>query len=195
METKIIEIAERIRGLREMMGISKEEMAKVTGMDVKDYDSYERGENDFPFTFLLKCAQHFNIDIVELMTGENPRLSSYTVTRSGKGLPIQRRKGFEYRHLAAYFKNKLVEPFLVNAPYSEDEQNKPIKYSTHEGQEFDYILKGSLKVDLDGHIEILNEGDSILYDSGHRHGMIAYGGSDCDFIAVVIPKPDENKKG
>jgi quercetin dioxygenase-like cupin family protein len=79
---------------------------------------------------------------------------------------------------------------MVTAPFSEDEQTKAIKYSTHEGQEFDYILKGSLKVDLDGHIEILNEGDSICYNSGHPHGMIATGGSDCRFLAVVIKKPD-----
>jgi transcriptional regulator with XRE-family HTH domain len=195
METLIREIAERIRGLREMMNISDTEMAELTGMDIEDYRGYERGENDFPFTFLLKCSQRFGIDIVELMTGENPRLSFYTVTRNGAGLPIQRRKGLEYRHLAPYFKNKLAEPFLVNAPYSEDEQHKPIKYSTHEGQEFDYILSGSLKVDFDGHIETLTQGDSVFYDSGHRHGMIATGGGNCDFLAVVIKKPEDKKHG
>lgn len=195
METQIMEIAERIRGLREIMNISEEEMAKVIGISVDDYRGYESGENDFPFTFLLKCAQFFGIDIVELMTGENPRLSFYTVTRRGNGLPIQRRKGLEYRHLAPYIKNKRAEPFFVNAPYNEEEQNKPIKYSTHAGQEFDYVIKGSLKVDLDGHIEILGEGDSLFYDSGHRHGMIATGGSDCDFLALVITNQEEKKQG
>lgn len=193
METKILEIAERIRGLREMMGISEAEMAEAAGVETDEYRSLESGESDFPFTFLLKCAQRFSIDIVELLTGENPHLSFYTVTRAGGGLPIQRRRGLEYRHLAPFIKNKLAEPFLVNAPFSEEEQQKPIKYSTHEGQEFDYILKGSLRIDLEGHIETLNEGDSIFYDSGHRHGMIATGGADCDFLAVVIKKP-ENKK-
>lgn len=193
MKTQILEIAERIRGLREMMNITEEEMAKTVGVSIEDYRCYERGENDFPFTFLLKCSQKFGIDIVELMTGENPRLSFYTVTRSGHGLPIQRRKGLEYRHLAPYIKDKLAEPFYVYAPYNEEEQNKPIKYSTHEGQEFDYIIKGSLKVDLDGHIEILNEGDSLFYDSGNRHGMIATGGRDCEFLAIVIKKINEKK--
>lgn len=194
METQIKEIAERIRGLREMLDLSSEEMAKSIGIDVKDYESYERGEQDYPFTFLMKCAQCFGIDMVELMTGENPRLSFYTITRRDHGLPIERRKGFEYKHLAPYIKNKLAEPFFVNAPYSEDEQNKQVKYSTHEGMEFDYILKGSLKVDFDGHIEVLNEGDSALYDSGHRHGMVATGGSSCDFLAIVIKKSETGRK-
>ena len=188
MEPLIVEIAERIRGLRELMEISEEEMASVTGVTLSEYRNFEQGKNDFPFTFLLKSAERFNVDIVELMTGENPHLSFYTVVRSGKGLPIQRRKGFQYRHLAFLFKNKISEPFLVTAPYSEDEQAKPIPYSVHDGQEFDYILKGSLRVELDGHVEILNAGDSIYYDSGHRHGMIAVGGEDCDFLAVVLKK-------
>lgn len=195
METQIMEIAERIRGLREMMNITEEEMAKITGVNIEDYRIYESGGNDFTFTFLLKCAQRFGIDIVELMTGQDPHLSFYTITRSGTGLPIERRKGLEYRHLAPFIKNKLAEPFIVIAPYSEEEQNKPIKHSTHEGQEFDYIIKGSLKVDFGGHIEILAEGDSALYDSGHRHGMIATGGSACEFLAIVIKKPEDKKQG
>ncbi|HEX2938408.1 MAG TPA: cupin domain-containing protein [Ruminiclostridium sp.] len=193
METKIMEIAERIRGLREMLDISEAEMAEITGVSIEEYRANERGENDFSFTFMLKCAERFGIDIVELMTGENPHLSFYMVTRSGKGLPIQRRRGLEYRHLAPFIKNKLAEPFFVTAPYSEEEQNKPITYSTHAGQEFDYIIKGSLKCDLDGHIEVLNAGDSIFYDSGHRHGMIATGNGDCEFLAIVFKK-DEKKK-
>jgi transcriptional regulator with XRE-family HTH domain len=190
METQIKDIAERIRGLREIMEISEAEMAAITGVSIEEYNAKEGGSEDFSFTFLLKCSERFGIDIVELMTGENPHLSFYTVVRSGKGLPIERRKGFQYRHLSPFLKNKLTEPFLVNAPYSEEEQHKPIKYSTHEGQEFDYILKGSLKVDLDGHIEILYPGDAVCYDSGYRHGMIASGGADCDFLAIVIKKTE-----
>jgi transcriptional regulator with XRE-family HTH domain len=191
MDTLIREIALRIKGLRELLELSEEEMAQVTGVTVDEYRRYERGEDDFPFTFLMKCSQRFGVDIVELMTGENPKLSFYTVVRAGKGLPIERRTGFRYRHLAFRIKNKLAEPFLVSAPYSDAEQNAPVKYSTHEGQEFDYILSGRLKVDLEGHVEVLGPGDSIYYDSGHRHGMIATGGADCEFIAVVIKKPED----
>ncbi|HEX3027389.1 MAG TPA: cupin domain-containing protein [Clostridia bacterium] len=191
MEMQILEIAERIRGLRQIMDISEQEMAQITGVNVEDYRDYENGKNDFPFTFLLKSAERFGIDIVELMTGVDPKLSFYTVVRRGGGLPIERRKGFQYRHLAHLMKNKIAEPFLVTAPYSEEEQNKPTTYSAHQGQEFDYILKGSLKVDFDGHVEILQAGDAVYYDSGHRHGMIAAGGADCEFLAVVLKKQEE----
>lgn len=191
MEMHILEIAERIRGLRQILDIPVQEMADVTGVTIEEYREFENGGRDFPFTFLLKSAERFGIDIVELMTGENPKLSFYTVVRSGKGLPIERRKGFTYKHLGHLLKNKLAEPFLVTAPYSEEEQSQPIHYSTHAGQEFDFILSGSLRVDFDGHVETLHPGDAVFYDSGHRHGMIATGGVDCEFLAIVIPKHEE----
>jgi mannose-6-phosphate isomerase-like protein (cupin superfamily) len=193
METHIKEISERIKGMREMLNIPVEEMANVTETPIDKYLAAENGNSDFTFTFLLKCAQRFQVDIVELLTGSNPTLSFYTVVRKGGGLPIERRKGFEYKHLAYLLKDKMVEPFLVTVPYNREEQNVPLYYSRHAGQEFDYILKGSLKVELDGHVEILNAGDSILYDSGHPHGMTAMNGAECQFLAIVIPKLQTEK--
>lgn len=194
MSAKLMEIAQRIRGLREILEITKEDMAKRTDVSLEQYVAYETGENDFGFTFLYKCANVFGVDIVELLTGEKPRLSFYTVVRSGKGLPMSRRKGFTYQHLAYRLQNKLSEPFLVTAPYSEEEQEQPIKLSHHKGQEFDYVVKGSLKVQLEDHVEILGEGDSIYYDSSFGHGMVATGGNDCMFLAVVIKDPSDQEE-
>ncbi|MDE7279686.1 MAG: cupin domain-containing protein [Oscillospiraceae bacterium] len=91
-----------------------------------------------------------------------------------------------YQHLAYLFKDKKIEPFLVIAPYSEEEQDKPISLSVHEGQEYDYILSGSLKVVIDGKVKVFTKGDSIIYDSGAPHGMIATGGEKCEFLAILI---------
>ena len=63
----------------------------------------------------------------------------------------------------------------------------------HEGQEFDFILKGSLKAQFENHTEILHEGDSVIYDSSHGHGMIATGGEDCLFLAIILKVQDEKK--
>ncbi len=186
MEPRIVEIAERVRTLREILEITVDEMAKATGVTTAEYRQLENGEADFSFTFLFKCSERFGVDIVELLTGENPRLSFYTVVRKDQGLPIERRKGFRYQHLAPLFKNKLAEPFLVTAPYSEEEQTKPMHLSYHEGQELDFVLEGKLKVAMEGHIEYLEPGDAIYYDSGHGHGMIATGGADCKFLAIVL---------
>jgi mannose-6-phosphate isomerase-like protein (cupin superfamily) len=98
---------------------------------------------------------------------------------------IQRREGFEYAHLAYSFKNTAAEPFLVTAPYDADALNS-MQMSSHDGQEFNYVLKGKLRFVCDGHVEDLNEGDSVYYDSTRRHGMAALTKEGCTFLAVVL---------
>ncbi|SEM60250.1 helix-turn-helix domain-containing protein [Hydrogenoanaerobacterium saccharovorans] len=190
MEARLAEIAQRIKTLRDILEISVEEMAKKTGVSVEEYNRLESGENDFSFTFLYECSKIFGVDLMEIVTGEKPKLSFYSIVRKGTGLPIKRRKGFTYQHLAYLFKDKVAEPFLVTAPYVEEEQNQPIQLSYHKGQEFDLIIKGSLKCAMEDHIEILHEGDAIYYDSGKGHGMIATGGEDCTFLAVVLKEEE-----
>jgi len=187
-------IAERIRGLRNMLEISVEDISGFLGMTAEEYLQYESGENDFGFTFLYEVARRFGVDITEILTGVIPKLSTFSVIRKGEGLPIERRSGFNYLHLAYPFKNKLSEPFYVTAKYETELLKKPIAMSRHEGQEFDYVLDGSLKFAVDGHEVILNEGDAVYYDSGRPHGMIAIGGKDCHFIAVVLKSPDDGGK-
>ncbi len=185
MENKLREIAERIKALREIMGYSESYMAERTGVTEEEYKAIESGASDFSFTFIHKCAQTFNVDATDILKGSSPTLSSFSVTKSGEGLPIVRRKGFNYNNLAPLFKNKVAEPFVVTSTYHPEQKDTPIKLGTHEGQEFDYILEGKLKVQIDDHVEILEPGDSVYYNSGTPHGMVAWEG-DCKFIAVVI---------
>lgn len=193
LETQIIEIANRINGLREMLEITPEKMAEVLDLSPQDYLEYESGNRDFSFSFLYKCADILGIDILELLTGENPRLSCYAVTRKGHGVDISRRKSFIYQYLGHRFKKKYADIFLVTAPYYEEEQHGPIMLSTHEYQEFDYVIKGKLKICVDNKTEVLDEGDCIYYDSKKPHGMIAVGGEECLFLAVVLHKPYHDK--
>jgi len=189
-------IAERLKWARNLSDISVAEMAKATDVTPEVYIKLESGECDFSFTFLYKCAKRLGIDISELVSGSNPTLSFYNLTRKGEGMPIKRHSEFEYRHIAPYLKNRMSEPFVVTAKYDPFLECTPIALTTHSGQELDYVISGVLKVQLDDHIEFLREGDSIYYDSSHRHGMIAAGGSDCVFLAVVfkdnviMPAPD-----
>ncbi|MBQ6352965.1 MAG: AMP-binding protein, partial [Lentisphaeria bacterium] len=184
MESQAVLIGKRMREIRTVLEITVAEMARVTGVSEEEYLKHESGEIDSSFSFLYHCAERFKVDISTLVEGEAPKLSFYTLTRRNGGMPIRRRHDFEYLHLAAHLKNRQAEPFVVTAPWKGDDQ--PIALSTHTGQEFDYILSGELKVQLDDKIEIMHPGDSILYDSGHPHGMIAVGGKPCEFLALVI---------
>ncbi len=186
MENQIAAIAARIKELRLIVGRTPAEMAEVTNTTVEYYLDSEEGRNDFSFTFVHNCAKALGVDITELISGDNAKLSTYTIVRSGEGMPLERRKGFKYSHMAANFKGRSSEPFVVVAKYDEAEQTRPIHLASHEGEEFDYILEGELKVDVAGHEDILRAGDAIYYNSTEPHGMIATGGADCKFIAIVF---------
>ena len=175
-ETKIKEVAERIIRLREDLGLTVEQMAEITDYSVDDYRKFEAGEKDFSFTFIYKCANAFHVEISDLMEGSSPELRGYTVTRKGEGVPIVRREGFVYNRLASKFKNKTVEPFHVVIPYSEEALSKPLHLASHAGQEMDIVLKGTLRMIVGSHTEILHEGDCIYYDSSMPHDEIALDG-------------------
>lgn len=186
MDNQVMAIAARIRELRQILGKTPEEMAAVTHTTVEEYLRSEAGENDFSFTFVHHCANAFGVDITELIKGEDAKLSSFTIVRRGEGMPLERRRGFGYQHLASNFKGRIGEPFVVTAKYEEAAQQQPIPLASHAGEEFDYILSGKLKVEIDGHTDILQPGDSVYYNSAKPHGMIAVGGEDCRFIAIVM---------
>ncbi len=188
--TQVNEIASRIREMREILGMSQEEMAKHTEVTIENYRAYESAEIDLPFSFIHKCSLTFGIELNELLQGSSANLSSYTLTRKGEGRETAREEGIEIENLAPMFRKKIAEPYYVHYEYNPELQNKPIHLATHSGQEFDYIMSGSLRIQIGDKIEVLREGDSIYYNSSTPHGMIAVNGQDCHFIAVVLPGED-----
>ena len=186
MENKILEISQRIKELRDILGISAQEMAKCTELSTERYLELESGNEDFTFTFIYKCAKRFGVDVTDILKGSSPTLSSFSVTKAGQGLPIARRRGFTYDNLAPMFKGKLSEPFLVCARYSAEAENAPVMLSSHSGQEINIIIKGQLKITVGDHTEVLSAGDTAYYDSKTPHGMVAVGGEDCHFYSIVI---------
>ena len=193
---RIAEVASRIKEMREVMGLSTAETAALTGIGEDLYTTYESGSVDLPFTFIYSCARAFNLELTELLEGNNARLSSYTVTRRGKGQLTSREPGIAVSNMAPLFRKKVAEPYWVTYEYDEELQHKPIHTTVHNGQEFDLVISGSLKVKIGEHCTILEEGDSIYYDSSTPHGMIATGGRDCTFCAVILPgeKTDYDEK-
>ena len=181
----------RICALREDMGLTMQEMADATGRSLAEYQAQESGAEELSFTFLYKCAANLGVDPIELLTGETPHLTGYTLTRADEGLAVKRRSGLEYLHKAPHYRNKLCEPFFVTADYRPELQDKPIHLSYHAGQELDYILEGRMRFQYEEHTEELGPGDMLLYDSGRGHGMIAIDGAPCKFLAVVLKAKED----
>ena len=194
LEYQIQGMAARIAELRAIEGFSAEEMAEKTDTTVAEYESCERGEKNLTFAFIYRCALAFGVDVTDIIEGESPTLAGYTVTKKASGPVIEKAHGMTYHSLAGSFKNRISEPLYVVAEYTPGAERRDIELTTHEGQEIDIVIKGALKVQVGGHKEILHEGDSIYYDSGTPHGMIAVEGEDCLFYAIVL-NPKRNAKG
>ena len=150
---KLLEIAVRIRELREIVGLTEAEMADKTEVSVEEYRRYESGQLDFPFTFIHKCSLAFGVGITDLLEGHSARLLSYTVTRRGEGQETAKENGIEIKNMAPMFLNKIAEPYYVKYEYRDELQHKPIHTTTHSGQEFDYVISGHLKVQIGENVE------------------------------------------
>ena len=183
---QLMDIAMRIRDMRDILGYSMQKMAELTEVSEDTYHLYESGTVDLPFTFLHKCAKVFGVEITVLLEGHSARLSGYTVTRRGKGLVTAAEDGITIQDMAPMFRKKLATPYWVTYQYSSELQNQPIHTTTHAGQEFDLVIKGSMKIRVGDREEILHEGDSIFYKSSTPHGMIAVDGQECTFLAMVM---------
>ena len=186
LESKILEMAQRIRTLREIEGFTVAQMAEKTGVTEEEYVRSESGKKDLNFAFLYRCAAVLKVDVAEIIDGTGPRLAGYTVTRNGEGQEIQKAHGMTYYNLAAAFKNRIAEPLFVVSEYDATKEGNPIELTSHDGQECDIVVSGALKVQVGEHIEVLRAGDSIYYDSSVPHGMIAVDGADCVFYAIVL---------
>ena len=180
MNLQIKQIADRIKELREILDKPAEELAGKLGISLSQYNKYESGEADIPIGVLYGIAAELGIDPTVLLTGDAPRMDEYTLVRKGKGVKMERYKGYDFSSLAFNFKNRDMEPMIVHV----SPQTNGGELFSHAGQEFNYVLTGVVKVVIGKREFILNEGDSIYFNPMAPHGQRAVGG-DATFLTVI----------
>ena len=180
------QIADRIRELRLISGLSTAEMAERTGISESEYVECENGNRNLSIAFLYHCVLIFGVDMSDILEGKSPKLRSYALTRRGEGQRIEEAHNMIGYNLASGFRNRIALPLYMDMKYHEGAENDKIELVTHEGQECDIVITGQMKIQIGEHTEVLNPGDCIYYDSGTPHGMIAVGGEDCSFYAIVL---------
>ena len=186
MEHKLKQIADRVRELRLLSGLSVSEIAKRMGISESEYEMCEAGNKNLSIAFLYHCALTFGVDMSDILEGKSPKLRSYALTRRGEGQKIEEAHHMVGYNLASGFRNRIGLPLYMEMNYRDGAENEKIELVTHEGQECDIVISGQMKIQIGEHTEVLNAGDSIYYDSGTPHGMVAVGGKDCSFYAIVL---------
>ena len=184
MDSKVTDTAQRLKGLRDVLDIPVSEMAETSGIDSEKYEKIEAGEMDITISNLMKIARKYGVSTEELIFAESPHMKSYYVTRKGQGLSIERTKAYKYQSLVGGFVNHKADVFIVTV------EPKPgvstIYKNTHPGQEFNLVLEGSMELYIGGKTIVLEEGDSIYFDSTKPHGMLAIGNKAVKFLAFTV---------
>jgi len=182
MTEQLKEIGQRLMALRDVCELTPEQAAEKLELPVEEYLAYEKGEADFSFGFLYNAATLFGVDVLDILSGESPKLSMCTVVRAGKGFDMTRNKAYDYKHLALTFRGKKAEPMIVTVEPSDKAPHK----NSHEGQEFNYLLAGNMRFFLGDTVYDLSEGDSVYFDSSLPHAMQVLGDKPAKFLAIVM---------
>ena len=184
MDEQIKQIGERLRGLRDVLDISAEEVAALCGISVEHYLQMESGESELSVANLQKIAKQYGVSLDVLMFGEEPKMSTYFLTRKGQGMSVERRRAYNYESLASGFRGRKADPFIVTVePKSPD---APKEMNSHSGQEFNMVLDGTMELTIGSKVLTLNEGDSVYFDATQPHGMRALNDQKVRFLAIIF---------
>lgn len=180
MQMDLTNIPSRVRELREILEIEAAEVAEKLNISVEEYTAYETGERDIPVSALYEIASFLGVDFTTLLTGRTPKMNTYTVTRKNTGAKVERYPGYDYTSLSYNFKGREMEPMLVNL-LPEDGQPDLV---SHGGQEFNYVISGTVCVTVGSKKLILEEGDCVYFDPMIPHGQQAVD-APAAFLTVI----------
>ncbi|MBI4767469.1 MAG: cupin domain-containing protein [Deltaproteobacteria bacterium] len=182
----VLSVGARIKAVRETKSLTLKDVAQRTGFSESAIAQIESGEILPPLGDMVKLARALEMKMGYLLVqGES---KPYTVVLKKNRKPVSRygsqktiRYGYTYESLAPEKKERNMEPFLVTLePTSQDEPP-----STHDGEEFIFVLEGEIEVILGQNKEVLSAEDSIYYDSTLPHRVRALGDQNARIVAVL----------
>ncbi|HOM27994.1 MAG TPA: XRE family transcriptional regulator [Deltaproteobacteria bacterium] len=153
----------RIRALRLEKGLSLEDLAGETGYPPELLGRVEDGLVAPPVALVLQLGRAFRVDI-EQLAGETERRATQRRARSHK----KRVASYAYTPLTNPAPDKHLRAYLVSLEAHED--HKGVEYH-HEGEEFIYVLEGSLVVRVGRNVTTLEKGSSIHFNSALHHTL------------------------
>jgi len=130
---------------------------------------------------LYAISKKFGVDFSEIVSGTSAKLRSYQIVRKGEGQVADRYPGYRFEDLAYRFSKKMMQPFVVTL----DPSDKPAALVSHEGEEFNMVLEGTVVVNFDGKELVLNAGDSIYFNPMYPHGQKCGGTEPAKFLTMI----------
>ncbi|MDR0752257.1 MAG: XRE family transcriptional regulator [Christensenellaceae bacterium] len=162
------EIRMRIKDLREFSDYTPQFFADKLGLPVDLYLDYEEGRKNLPIGTIYAIASALMIEPGVLLTGEEPHDDECTVVYAGKGREIMRYEGYSFSSLNGNFINPALEPMLVTI-----KEGVLPELVSHDGEEFNYVIEGMLRVNINSKDYYLKEGDSLYFNAKFPHAQVA----------------------
>ncbi len=187
MDTSKI-VGEKIKSLRESRSISMEDLAQRSGLALEQIERIE-GNIDLPsLAPLIKIARVLGVRLGTFLDDQDEtgpaicRKAEAGDSISFSNNAIQSRKHMEYHSLAKAKSDRHMEPFIIDVDATDDID---FVLSSHEGEEFIFVMEGVMEVCYGKNTYLLEAGDSIYYDSIVPHHVHGYQGQAAKILAVV----------
>ena len=180
-DTDLKELAERIRGLREACDVSVEDMASDLGVPVETYEQWETVADDVPISAIYHMAHRFGVDMSEVLTGTSAKLDTYHVVRRGEGKVVDRHPGYHFEDMAWRYRNKMMQPLVVIL----EPGDETVELISHKGQEFNFVIEGSVAITVGDKEFVLNQWDSIYFNPEIPHGQRCHVDATAKFITII----------
>ena len=183
-------IGEKIKSVREMKNISVTAMAERSGLNEEQIMRIE-GNEDFPsLAPLIKIARVLGVRLGTFLD-DQPELGPVICRKESrvndKGIgftnnALTRHKYMSYHALSQDKSGRHMEPFVIDILPAGDAD---FTFSTHEGEEFIYVIEGAVEINYGKDVYILDEGDSIYYDSIVAHHVHAVNNRPAKILGVI----------
>ena len=172
----VVPVGKKIKKERLKKKMSLDRVANETGFSIDYLKAVESGKKIPPVGALLQIARAMEIDsgffLKEKETSLRRRIKAYT----------KRTENYAYATLTPGAENKHLKAFKVLIDAMTD--HKGVGYH-HEGEEFVYVLAGKIEVVVGDHVNKINVGDSLHFNSGIRHQLRNVGNEKAELIVVI----------
>jgi transcriptional regulator with XRE-family HTH domain len=190
-DVKALNIGQKIRELRKGKALTLQDLSRLTGLSKPLLSQIENQIVIPPIATLLKISRALEKDIAFFFQDPNND-RKVAVVRVFERERLDTKKlgrtdgGYSYESLAYKKARKNMEPFLIEF---ERKNTKNMSFYRHEGEEFIFVLEGSLEFQTRDEVHRLQAGDSLYFESDVPHAYRALGRRNAKALAVIFPMP------
>ncbi len=169
-------VGQKIKKTRQKKKITLDQVANDTGCSIDYLKKIESSKVTPPVGTILQISRALEIDSGVLLREQEPK------TKSRVKAYKKRTENYAYTTLTPGAEKKHLKAFRVTIEAKKEHVG--VGYQ-HEGEEFVYILAGSIEVTVGDHVNRLKDGDSLHFNSGIRHKLRNTGKSEAELLVIV----------